>query len=61
MCNPSTQDVKAGVKIAQGQPQLHRELKVSLCYMRACCKGKNKTITSNKLHYEWFVQKAIAQ
>lgn len=36
VCNTSTQEVEAG----GDQPQLHREVKVSVGYMRACLKQR---------------------
>lgn len=38
--NPSTQEVKAGGSDVQGHPQLQKELKVTLFYIRDCLKKK---------------------
>lgn len=40
---PSTLEMEAGPMDVQGQPQLQKELGVSLGYMRPCVKKKLKT------------------
>jgi hypothetical protein len=42
VCNPSTQEVKAGKSGGQAHPVLNSEFKTSLSYMRLLKNGKGK-------------------